>query len=258
MQFPEIVTAARQIGADKRALAEALFNEIPPRAQGRPVAGTTTVAVLLEAAAAEILTETGEQYEVKTLSIYRDVAVWITTGNPLPGEGVFTWADASWTAHREAFGAGVPFAKFAAAAAEGKVTKRDARTMAGRPRGDTIAAARAINERPAEARKLVDRLTPEARKAVAREVKGRETDTHVLSPDAQEFVDKVDATNRAAKDAGEFYGILRDLRVAVERLNASAADLSESDRAALVNVVNEIIVAAEMVKFALAEAGVES
>src|SRR5262245_13378065 len=105
MKFPRSVGAARAIGMDKKNLAEALFMEVPPR-RGRPPLGQATIEEQLEDVAAEILAETGESYDWRTLQTYRNVAAWATKNEP--GHGLITaWADASWTAHREAYDSGM-------------------------------------------------------------------------------------------------------------------------------------------------------
>jgi hypothetical protein len=161
VKHPRSVQAARVIEEDKKVLAEMLFVEIPPRRAGRTPAGVQTIEDELRETAAEILEGTGKQYDWGTLNDFRKVAAWVAG----PNWGVNTpirWADASWTAHLEAYKKGVPWAEFVA----GKRTKRAVREQAGASTGDVPAAARAINQQPGEAAKLVDGMTPEARKAV--------------------------------------------------------------------------------------------
>jgi hypothetical protein len=160
IKYPGVVQAARNIGTEKKNLAEALYLEIPPR-RGRPPKGEPNLEDQLKEAAREILAETGESYEVLTLKEYRQVAAWVAEGNGMASHSI-TWADASWTAHYEAFRKRMPWAEFVA----GKRTKRAVREQAGASTGDVPAAARAINQRPDEAVKLVEGMTPAARRAV--------------------------------------------------------------------------------------------
>jgi hypothetical protein len=164
---------------EKKTLAEALFIEIPPRSQGRPPAGTPKVAELLAGAAEEILAETGETYSIKTLSGYREVAAWVAGNSPVHG-GV-TWADASWTAHYEAFQKGLSWKEFS----KGKRTKRAVRQQAGASTGDIPAAARAINENPAEADKFIKALSPEGRAAIGGAEVRRTLDDHGIAHSGQ-------------------------------------------------------------------------
>ena len=80
MKYPKSVEAARSIGMDKKALAEALLAEVPLR-KGRPAAGTTSVEDALAVIAAEIEAETGEVYAPVTLRDYRLVAEWVGNGS---------------------------------------------------------------------------------------------------------------------------------------------------------------------------------
>lgn len=161
MRFPRSVEAARRIGMEKMELAEALYEEIPPRGKGRRPAGETTSNEMFEQVAQEIFDETGEHYTPVTLKRYRNVAAWVVAGKG-PGPDLFQWADASWTAHREAFENGLTWEEFT----QGKRTKRAVRQQAGISTGDVPAAARAVNENPTEAYKLVEGLSKEARDAV--------------------------------------------------------------------------------------------
>src|SRR5215510_6080370 len=142
MRFPKSVDAARGVGMEKKTLAEALYAEIPPRGRGRRPAGEATDPEMFEEVADEIFAETGERYAAKTLRDYRDVAAWVA-GNSRP-EASILWADASWTAHREAYKNGLSWEEFSS----GKRTKRAVRQQAGVSTGDVPAAARAINENP--------------------------------------------------------------------------------------------------------------
>src|SRR5262245_14331849 len=112
MRYPRTVEAARGIGMEKKRLAEALYAEIPPRGRGRRPAGEATDPQMFAQAAEEIFRETREQYEPDTLRQYRDVAAWVA-GNSGP-QSQIPWADASWTAHREAYKSGMTFAAFRA------------------------------------------------------------------------------------------------------------------------------------------------
>lgn len=162
MQYPNTVQAAAAVGMDKKQLAESLIAEIPPAPKGRRPEGSTrlTVEEHLRNAAREIAEETGEVYEWKTLETYRSVALWVA-GNALGAEGI-PWADASWTAHVEAYGKGETFERFAA----DPTTKRRVRERNGGATGDVPAAARAINQQPTEAEKLVSGLDDAGREAV--------------------------------------------------------------------------------------------
>lgn len=193
MKYPDVVRAARSIGTEKKNLAEALFLAIPPR-RGRPVAGTLTIDEQLAEAAAEIERETGETYSPDTLKTYRLVAAWVAAGNG-PVHGAITWADASWTAHREAYDKGISWDAFVA----GKRTKRAVREQAGASTGDVPAAARAINNQPDEATKLVEEMTPAARAAVGRAL--FEAEVARVDPDVTKMMRRRDSEDRAQEDA---------------------------------------------------------
>lgn len=161
VNHPRSVQAARVIEEDKKVLAEMLFVEIPPRGKGRTPAGVQTIEDELRETAAEILEGTGKRYDWGTLNDFRKVAAWVAGAN----WGVNTpisWADASWTAHLEAYKKGLKWADFAA----GKRTKRAVREQTGASTGDVPAAGRAISQQPQEAAKLVENMTPEGRRAV--------------------------------------------------------------------------------------------
>jgi hypothetical protein len=180
LKYPGIVRAARNIGVEKKALAEQLYLEIPPVGKGRRPGGTKTVEQQLREAAEEIERETGEKYETATLDYCRKVAMWVAGSPPgfastsSPADSPrkrlvhepFPWADASWTAHQEAYGNGLSWADFVA----GKRTKRAVRQQAGASTGDVPAAAKAINAKPAEAAKLVSGLTDEAKAKLSAEL----------------------------------------------------------------------------------------
>jgi len=176
MKFPRSVEAARGVGMEKKALAEALFQEIPPRGRGRRPAGEATNDEMFEEAAAEILAETGEQYAAATLERYRNVAAWVAAGKSV-GTDTFPWADASWTAHLEACVNGLTWKEFS----QGKRTKRGVRQQSGISTGDVPAAARAINENPAEASKFVEGLDSKGMEAVAEAALHREAASHGVS-----------------------------------------------------------------------------
>ena len=193
MKYPKSVEAARSIGMDKKALAEALLAEVPLR-KGRPAAGTTSVEDALASIAAEIEAETGEVYAAKTLENYRQVAAWV--GNA-PGSGGIPWADASWTAHVEAYEGKMTFAEFDALDDK---SKRAGRRSRGASTGDVPAAARAINENPAEVAKFIEALTPDAAEAIrdaiddpesmkviARNIKQREANSTYLPMPGEEL-----------------------------------------------------------------------
>jgi glycerol-3-phosphate dehydrogenase len=189
MKYPKSVEAARSIGMDKKALAEALLAEVPLR-KGRPAAGTTSVEDALAVIAAEIEAETGEVYAPRTLGNYRKVAEWAC-------DRAHSWADASWTAHVEAYEGGMAFAEFDALDDK---SKRAGRRSRGASTGDVPAAARAINENPAEVAKFIEALTPDAAeairdaiddpesmKAIARNIKQREANSTYLPMPGEEL-----------------------------------------------------------------------
>jgi len=173
MKFPRSVEAARGIGMEKKALAEALYAEIPPRPNGRPPAGTPKVEDLLAEVASEIEEETGEKFSPATLDRYRKVATWVAGGKGYVSVPL-SWADASWTAHLEAWNNGLTWKEFT----KGKRTKRAVRQQAGISTGDVPAAARAINENPTEASKFVEGLDSKGMEAVAEAALHREAASH--------------------------------------------------------------------------------
>lgn len=170
IKYPGIVRAARARGEATKDLAEQLFLEIPPR-RGRPPAGAPNLETQLREAAEEILRETGEDYNWETLKNHRKVAAWVFEGNGDVNVPI-SWADASWTAHVEAYQKGIPWAEFVA----GKRTKRAVREQAGASTGDVPAAARAINAQHSEAEKLVEGMTITARVALQRALEEAEAD----------------------------------------------------------------------------------
>jgi hypothetical protein len=128
--------------------------------------------------------ETG--YSAETLDLYRRVAMWAAASQPKSVTGsAFPWADASWTAHLEAYRNGISWAEFVA----GKRTKRAVRQQAGASTGDVPAAAKAINARPDEAAKLVRGLNKEAKAKLAAEL--NRTSTVRAALDDEQFLTKV-------------------------------------------------------------------
>lgn len=196
IKYPRSVQAARSIGLDKKALAEALFVEIPPRL-GRPPADAVSIEDQLAETAAEILAATGETYSPATLGKYRQVAAW--AANNVAGTGDINWADASWTAHVQAYEKGETFAQFMADPA----TKRRVRERNGAATGDVPAAARAINSQPDEAAKLVAALDVQAAVAVQRAL-----DQRVIAEGGADTATQMEARRRqrerdeAARPAG--------------------------------------------------------
>lgn len=178
IKYPGIVRAARVRGDASKDLAEALYLEIPPRGRGRRPAGEATDPEKFAEAAAEILAETGESYAPETLRIYRNIAAWATANSNVHVR--IPWADASWTAHREAYEKGISWAEFVA----GKRTKRAVREQAGASTGDVPAAARAINQQLSEAAKLVDGMTTEAQKALLKALDDADAKARGLATEA--------------------------------------------------------------------------
>jgi hypothetical protein len=175
MKYPRSVSAARGVGLGRKELAEALLTEIPPR-RGRPPRGQASVEDLLVEAAAEILDETGETYAPGTLRNYRNVAAWVA-GNEHVHVSI-PWADASWTAHMEAYEKGLTWEEFS----QGRRTKRAVREQAGALTGDVPAAARAINVNPDEAAHLVQGLSDQATEAVREALMNKDLESVGLRP----------------------------------------------------------------------------
>lgn len=98
MQFPKTIRAAKAVSTDEKAMAAAIFEEIPPRSKGRTPKGTATIEDLLADLAID-LAAAGHPYSVDTLVEYRKVAAWAAgNGGPQPP----IWLPVSWSVHREA------------------------------------------------------------------------------------------------------------------------------------------------------------
>lgn len=114
-KYPRTVEAALAESRSKKALAEALAVEIPPR-MGR---GNDDVSQGLTEARQAIIDAGGEPKAVRTLADYRLTARWVAgltgeekvTGKPV----TFSWVEGvSFTAHSEAWRTGLTLAAFIA------------------------------------------------------------------------------------------------------------------------------------------------
>lgn len=109
--YSRTVSAALAETGSKFKLAEALALDIPSRQRGRHGADVTDVSEYMEAARRAILDAGGEPKAVRTLTNYRTIALWVKD----PVKGNFRWiSGASFTAHREACGAGMSYDDFVA------------------------------------------------------------------------------------------------------------------------------------------------
>ena len=110
MQYPKTVKAAKAVSTDEKAMAAAIFDEIPPRGQGRTPAGSPTVETALMDLSTE-LRSSGFDYSAATLKEYREVAAWAARGNDRQQPGI-SWLSVSWSVHREAFKGGMTWKTF--------------------------------------------------------------------------------------------------------------------------------------------------
>jgi len=230
-----MVNAARGLAGAQFALAEAVYAEIPPRGRGRRPAGEATNGEMFDAAAAEILAETGEHYSAKTLEHYRNVAAW-AAGGKSSGAGTFPWADASWTAHREAFEKNLSWEEFT----QGKRTKRAVRQQAGISTGDVPAAARAINANPDEAEKFVEGLDQKGMDAVIKAGTRRELN-RIPGVTAHQHQDVPDPRGLAMRYVDAVRSDLNGYRSAYLELreqDPGAADVVDSEFRDLIASIN--------------------
>lgn len=144
MKYPQTVQAANAVSTDRKALAEALLVEIPPRREGRPPKGTPKVADLLAEAAAE-LADAGHDISAATLTDYRNVAAWVA-GNSSDVTGV-SWQPIAWSCHYEAFRGGMSYATFAAHVESGEITGVDSlRRLLGKPTTRAITSGEKVSK----------------------------------------------------------------------------------------------------------------
>jgi hypothetical protein len=117
--YDRVVTAALAETQSRFALAEALALDIPPHKDGPAGSGESVPDYLAQARQA-IIDAGGEPRAISTLEKYRSTAMWAFSAD-LGGE--FRWIkDASFSAHQEAWSAGLSWGEFEALpAAERKV-----------------------------------------------------------------------------------------------------------------------------------------
>lgn len=122
MKYPKTMRAAKGISTNEKALAEAIFIEIPPRGKGRTPAGTTTIEDALTEMAAELSAE-GYAYSTAVLAEYREVAAW-ANGNTRAGTGI-SWQPVAWSVHVEAYKGGMRWRDFVKHVGSGTIKIRD-------------------------------------------------------------------------------------------------------------------------------------
>lgn len=150
IKYERTVEAALTETGSKFKLAEALAMEIPPAKRGP--GNEIKISDQLDEARQAIIDAGGEPKSVSTLANYRRTAIWVLTVNSQN----FRWVKgASFTAHYEAFAAGMTYDEFA------RIDK---------PTVDLIRkrTGRAGTDGPPE--KIVDEWTPEERVAAARKL----------------------------------------------------------------------------------------
>jgi hypothetical protein len=182
MNFPKTRKAAAAVSRDKKALAEALYLEIPPQGPGRKKAESDEQLVKDELAqAAELLAQDGYDYAVKTLTNYRATAAWVAGKGPAIGS--IPWRDVSFSVHAEAYVAGLHRPRFDSLIAKyekkgEKLTVNALRQEVGRTpkdrkgldeiaEDDPGAIAEALTKNPKAAEKVVEHLTEELKEARA-------------------------------------------------------------------------------------------
>lgn len=148
MQYPKTIRAAKAVSTDEKAMASAIYAEIPPKGVGRPKKTEEpqrTVEEQLHDMADELRAE-GHDYSPATLDHYRNIAVWAAARNSTE-PGAISWQPVAWNTHLEAYDGGMTWATFTKHVEADKIkTGDDVRRILGKKTSRKVTSSEKVRE----------------------------------------------------------------------------------------------------------------